>query len=138
MMKKTKTPTSPRMHWLPVIHAKGSLASLPSAIRKEWENTTDSAAASRTASKLLARWPLSVVEGGNDLFVLAPAGSGTATGLRHRYAVPALAQNFCCSPTADRAEESLAYPWLNAAGEQHRPLTHIGSAGKLARMVRNA
>src|ERR1700688_3420453 len=63
MMKKTKTPTSPRMHWLPVIRAKGSFASLPSAMRNEWENTTDRAAASRTASKLLARWPIPMEEG---------------------------------------------------------------------------
>src|SRR5438034_1287087 len=56
MMKKTKTPTSPRTHWLPVTRTNHSLASLPSAIRKEWENTTDSAAIRRTASKLLARW----------------------------------------------------------------------------------
>ena len=44
------------MHWLPFSRAKGSLASLPSAIRNEWENTTDSAAIRRRASKLFLRW----------------------------------------------------------------------------------
>src|SRR5439155_2472716 len=56
MMKKTKTPISPRTQWLPVTRTNHSLAPLPSAIRKEWENTTDSAAMRRSASKLLARW----------------------------------------------------------------------------------
>src|SRR3954454_17936310 len=55
MMKNTKTPTRPKTDWLPLSQTKGSLASVPSAIRKECENTTDSAASSRSASKLLPR-----------------------------------------------------------------------------------
>src|ERR1700679_1759017 len=55
MMKKMNTPTSPSTHWLPLSHTNGSRASLPSAIRNECENITDSAATSRSASKLLAR-----------------------------------------------------------------------------------
>src|SRR5437588_1503996 len=77
--KNTKTGTRPRMHWLPVSQMNGSLASLPSAIRKECENTTDNAAIRRSASKLLRRWRGSAPGLGMDVLI----GTGSAARRRH-------------------------------------------------------
>src|SRR2546430_16114379 len=100
MMKKTKTPTSPRTHWLPVMRTNHSLASLPSAIRKEWENTTDSAAMRRTASKLLARWSAGRL--GNM------AGGTTLAGLN------------LTADTVDRFPADFRYPLLFGPGPRAR------------------
>ena len=55
MAKKTKTPTRPRIDWLPVSQISGSWSCVPSAIRKECEKTTEAAATRRSASKLFRR-----------------------------------------------------------------------------------
>src|SRR5438105_14852010 len=67
------------MHWLPVSQMNGSLASLPSAIRKECENTTDNAAMRRSASKLLRRSRGSAPGFGMDVLI----GIGSAARRRH-------------------------------------------------------
>src|SRR5205814_9784067 len=50
--KNTKTPTRPKIDWLPVNRISHSWSWVPSVIRKECEKTTEAAATRRNASKL--------------------------------------------------------------------------------------
>src|SRR5215831_10686044 len=55
--KNTKTPTSPKIDWLPVSRISHSWSCVPSAIKNECEKTTAAAATRRSASKLFCLLP---------------------------------------------------------------------------------